>query len=105
MNKLIYKWNPGGSVSKESAATAGAMGDMGSILRPRRSLGEGNNNPLQYSCLGNHMDREAWQATDHRVTRVRYNLATKSPAHCGHMLYHLSHQGSSNHHHQYISGL
>ena len=40
------------------------------------------------------MDREAWQATDHRVTRVRYNLATKSPAHCRHMLYHLSHQES-----------
>ena len=94
-----------GSVSKESAATAGAAGDMGSILGPGRSLGEGNNNPLQYSCLGNHMDREAWQATDHRVARVGYNLAAKSPLHCRQTLYHLSHQGSSNHHHQDISGL
>ena len=105
MNKLIYKWNPGGSVSKESAATEGAAGDMDSILGPGRSLGEGNNNPLQYSCLGNHMDREAWQATDHRDAIVGYNLATKSPPLCEQTLYYLSHQGSSNHHHQYISGL
>ena len=68
-----------GSVSKESAATAGAAGDMGSILGPGRSLGEGNNNALQYSCLGNHMDREAWQATDHWVARVGHDLTIKPP--------------------------
>ena len=41
------------------------------ILYPAafRSLGEGNGNPLQYSCLGNPMDRGAWQATVHRVTK------------------------------------
>ena len=41
-------------------------------------VGEENGNPLQYSCLGNPMDREAWQATVHRVTkRIRYNFVTK----------------------------
>jgi len=44
-----------------------------------RSLGEGNGNPLQYSCLENPMDREAWQATVHGVTRVGHDLATKPP--------------------------
>ena len=34
---------------------------------------------FQYSCLGNPMDRGAWWATVHRVTRVEYNLATKPP--------------------------
>ena len=36
--------------------------DAGSIPRSRRAPGEENGNPLQYSCLGNHMDRGAWQA-------------------------------------------
>ena len=44
-------------------------------------MGEGNGNPLQYSCLENPMDSEAWQATVHRVARVRQNLATKPPPH------------------------
>ena len=44
-------------------------GDMGSIPGSRRSPGEGNGNPLQYSCLENPMDRGAWWATVHRVTR------------------------------------
>ena len=38
-------------------------GDMGSILGLGRSPVDGNGNPLQYSCLGNPVDREAWQAT------------------------------------------
>ena len=41
--------------------------------------GEGNGNPLQYSCLENPMDRGAWQAIVHGVARVGHNLATKSP--------------------------
>ena len=41
--------------------------------------GEGNGNPLQYSCLGNPMDRGAWQATVHGVTRVGHDLMTKPP--------------------------
>ena len=44
-----------------------------------RSPGEGNGNPLQYSCLGNPMDRGAWQVTVPGVARVRYNIATKPP--------------------------
>ena len=41
---------------------------MDSVPGLRRSPGEGNGSPLQYSCLGNPMDREAWQATVHGVT-------------------------------------
>ena len=43
----------------------------------RRSPGERNNNPLQYSCLETPMDRRAWLATVHGVARVRHNLATE----------------------------
>ena len=43
--------------------------DMGSVLGLGRSPGEGNGNPLQYSCLGNPMDRGAWWATVHGVTK------------------------------------
>ena len=56
---------PGSSNGKESACNAG---DLGSILGLGRSSGEGNGNPLQYSCLGNPMDRGAWRATVHGVT-------------------------------------
>ena len=45
----------------------------------RRSPGEENGNLPQYSCLENPMDRGAWQATVHGVTRVRLDLATKPP--------------------------
>ena len=44
-----------------------------------RSPGEGNGNPLQYSCLEKTMDRGAWWATVHGVARVGHNLATKPP--------------------------
>ena len=50
----------GGSVVKNSPTNAG---DMGSIPGSGKSPGEGNGNPLQYSCLENPMDRGAWQAT------------------------------------------
>ena len=59
---------PGGSVSKESACNAG---DQGSIPGLGRFPGEGNGNPLQYSCLGNPMNRGDLQATVHAVPRVR----------------------------------
>ena len=42
----------------------------------RKIPGEGNGSPLQYSCLGNLMDREAWQAVVHGVARVRHDLVT-----------------------------
>ena len=57
---------PGGSVVKNPPANAG---DVGLIPGSGRSPGEGNGNPLQYSCLGNPMDREAWWATVHGVTK------------------------------------
>ena len=44
-------------------------GHMSSIPELGQSLGEGNGNPLQYSCLGNPMDREAWWATVHEVAK------------------------------------
>ena len=43
--------------------------DVDSTPESGRSVGEGNGNPLQYSCLGNPMDREVWQATIHEVTK------------------------------------
>ena len=58
---------PGGSDGKESACNAG---NLGSIPGSGRSPGEGNGNPLQYSCLENSMDREAWQV---KVQRVGYD--------------------------------
>ena len=57
---------PGCSVVKNPPANAG---DAGSIPESGRSPGVGNSNPLQYSCLDNLMDREAWQATVHGVTK------------------------------------
>ena len=60
---------PDGSVGKEAACSAGDTGDMGSIPGLRRSLGGGNGNPLQYSCLENPMDRGAWWAIVHGVAK------------------------------------
>ena len=53
---------PGGSVVKNPPANSGYAGDMDSIPGLGRFPGEGNDNPLQYSCLGNPMDRVAWWA-------------------------------------------
>ena len=58
---------PGGSDSTESACNAG---DPGLIPGLGRSPGEGNGSPLQYSCLGNSMDRGAWRATVHEVAEL-----------------------------------
>ena len=55
-----------GSDAKESACNAG---DPSLILGSGRSLGEGNGNPLQYSCLENPMDSGAWWAAVHGVTK------------------------------------
>ena len=57
---------PGVSDGKESACNAG---DPGSIPGLGRSPGEGNGNPLQYSCLENPMDRGAWQGVDHGIAK------------------------------------
>ena len=63
---LIHK--PGGSDSKESACNTG---DLGLSPGSRRFPGEGNGDPLQYSCLGDPMDRGAWRATVHGVAKSR----------------------------------
>ena len=57
---------PGGSDGKEFGYSAG---DLGSIPGSRKYPGEGNGNPLQYSCLENSMDRGAWRATVHGVAQ------------------------------------
>ena len=54
---------------EESAYNAGVTGATGSIPGPGRAPGGGHGNPLQYSCLENPMDRGAWQATVHGVTK------------------------------------
>ena len=63
---------PGGSDGKASAYNAG---DPGSIPGLGRSPGEGNGNPLQYSCLENPMDGGAWLATIHGVAKSRTRLS------------------------------
>ena len=57
---------PGSSDGKETACNAR---DLGLIPGSGRSPGEGNGNPLQFSCLENSMDREAWQARVHGVAK------------------------------------
>ena len=64
---------PGGSVGNKSACSAG---DLGPIPGSGRYPGEGNGNPLQYSCLENSMDRGAWWATIYGSQRVRQDLAS-----------------------------
>ena len=63
---------PAGSDGKVSAYNAG---DLGSVPGLGRSPGEGNGNPLQYSCLENPMDGRAWQATVHGVTKNQTQLS------------------------------
>jgi len=65
---------PGGSVVKNLPINAGYVG---LIAGSRMFPGEENGNPLQYSCLGNPMDRGACWATVHGSQRVGHNLATK----------------------------
>ena len=64
-----------GAVVKNPPANAGDVGDVGSIPGLGRSPGGGQGNPLKYSCLENPMDRGAWQAIVHRVTKSRTQLS------------------------------
>ena len=59
----------GGSVVKNPPANAGDTGDTGSIPESERFPGGGNGNPLRYSCLDSPMERGAWRAIVHRVTK------------------------------------
>ena len=58
-------------MGKNPPANTGDARDAGSIPRSGRSPGGGHGNPLQYSCLENSMDRGAWQAIVHGVTKSR----------------------------------
>ena len=60
---------PDDSAVKELACNGEDAGDVSSIPGSVRSPGEGNGNPLQYSCLKNPMDRGAWKTTVQRVTK------------------------------------
>ena len=66
INKILSMGFPGGSVVKNLPANAGGVGSIPGL---GRSPGEGNGNPLQYSCLGNPMDRGAWWAIVHGVAK------------------------------------
>ena len=67
MMTTMYWGFPGGSNGEESACN---VRDLGSIPGLGRSPGEGDGNPLQYSCLENPMDRGAWWATVHGVAKT-----------------------------------
>ena len=67
---------PGGSVVKNLPASAGDAGDTGSVPGSGKTPGGGNDNPFQYSCLGNLMDRGAWWATVHTVAKSEMRLRT-----------------------------
>ena len=56
-------------MAKNPPSNAGDIRDVGSIPGSGRSLGGGHGNALQYSCLENALDRGAWRATVHRVTK------------------------------------
>ena len=74
----LSSYFPGDSGGRESACNAG---DLGSIPGSGRSPGEGNGNPLQDSCLGNPMDKGAWQATVHGIAELgTTELTDKSSA-------------------------
>ena len=68
---------PGGSVVKNLPANAGDPGDSGLIPELERSPGEGNDNPLQYSCLENPMDTGAWRATVCGVAKSETRLSNQ----------------------------
>ena len=71
----VDKRFPAGSVVKNPLANAR---DLGSIPGLGRSSGEGNGNPLQYSCLGNPRDRGAWREIAHGVTKSQTSLSNST---------------------------
>ena len=66
---------PGDAVVKNLSANIQDLKDAGSIPGLGRSLGVGNGNLLQHSCLENSMDRRVWQLTVHRVTKSQTQLS------------------------------
>ena len=70
---------PGGSVVKDLPAGIGDTRDMGLISGLGKSPGVGNDNPLQYSCLENSMDRGTWRAAVHWVAKSQTQLTDWAP--------------------------
>ena len=71
-----YLQVPHWPVGKEPTCSAADIGDKGLIPGLGRSPGEGNGNPLQYSCLGNFMDRGAWRAIVHGIANSQTQPST-----------------------------
>ena len=80
MSKRVSGGFPSGAVVKNLPANAGDIRDAGSIPGLGRVPEVGNGNPLQYSCLENCMDRGAWQATVHGVSKSWRQLSTHTRA-------------------------
>ena len=74
---LLLQWLSG----EDFTCSAGETGDMGSIPESGRSPGEENGNSLQYSCLEDPMDRGAWRARVHRVSKSQTQLNTHTHTH------------------------
>jgi len=69
IDKVLLMGFPGGTVVKNPPAKVEDAGDASLIPKSGRSPGGGNGNPLQYSCLGNPMERGDWRATVHGVAK------------------------------------
>ena len=70
-----------GNASGKEPVSAGDIRDSGSILGSGRSPGGVHGNPLKYSCLENSMDRRAWGAIDHGITKSQTQLKQLSTQH------------------------
>ena len=70
-------------VLKKLPTNAGDIRVTGLLTGSRRSNGGGHGNPLQYSCLENPMDRDAWWSTVHRFAKSQTQLKRLSTAKCG----------------------
>ena len=86
LNVHRYLGFPGGSVVKNSPASAGDTGDASLIPGSGRCSGGRNGNPVQYSCPGNSMAREAWQAAVHGVTWSQTRLSNGAQRHTVYIL-------------------
>ena len=72
---VIYRKEEGFAILSLKILVPYHAGDPGLIPGSERSPGEGNDNPFQYSCLENHMDRGVWWVTVHGVTKSRTRLS------------------------------
>ena len=73
-----HRASPVASTVRNPPANSGDTGGTDSVPELGRSPGEGNGNPLQYSCLGNPMDRGAWRATVHGVSKSQTRLSNNT---------------------------